>query len=273
MSIVADIGHRHRQDAYIQGDSTLFRLVSPPRSSVDELLNGKGAQKCEGRLHFIRQNTSYVSDNVILCMAEVLYHMSQRAMEGLANNYSGRVWQTCIQARKVLVIFDVKEIPDLIYIDTEECRIQVAAGTNPSEWLLSTVIVNPQCIYRPLQHASDVYRKIPGKRGIVYPSARHSRGLAVALFDDHTSSIKQIRATIEVTLTLAEEGTSNLATDPNFSMLSGKLSHIRGHYRMSRNALIANRNLIQPTLLQAEGFIDLVRRPYSVYPNDAVSTY
>jgi len=85
MAIIID-SNKIDQDAQIEDGTILFRLASPLFSSQTDLLNGRGALKGRGRYHRIHQYTSYVSDNVLICMAELLYHMSRAAMKTLVNN-------------------------------------------------------------------------------------------------------------------------------------------------------------------------------------------
>ena len=112
MSISVD-QNQIQQDAKIEKDTTLFRLASPLYSSQSDLLNGKGANAGEGRYHRIQQPTSYVSNNALLCIAEVLYHMSRKAMNHLANNGAPSQWQKYAQILRHLVIFDMHEITEL----------------------------------------------------------------------------------------------------------------------------------------------------------------
>lgn len=246
------------QNAEIEGDTILFRLALPLYSSQADLLTGKAALRGEGRYHGIHQETSYVSDSALLCMAEILYHMSRDAMDVLVNNGTTTQWQNQAQVLRYLVIFDVHNISDLMYIDTQDCRRQTAL--HAQELVPSTLIVHPDCVYPPLHRAGNFYRR-QSKNGIVYPSARHSQNLAVALFLDHTASIKSICAALKVTLTLVEEGTGQLAIPPRFDPNSQKISHTQGHYEFDPTDFASNQALLNPSSLAASGIIDFVRRP------------
>jgi hypothetical protein len=217
----------------------------------------------KGRCHGFHQPTSYVSNNVLLCMAEVLYHMSRSAMLTMANKGNARQWRDKASAHKDLVIFEAHRVDDLIYLDTSESRTQA----NP---VASAIIVHPDCLYEPVQHASDHYRG-QGKIGVVYPSARHSRDFAIALFLDRTSSIRNISAVIDVCLTLLAEDETTLATDPRFNPYEHMISHTKGRYDIDPGDLASCSHLLYPALPRASGIVDFVRRPYHTYPNDAVS--
>jgi hypothetical protein len=240
-------------------------LASPSFSSRSFLLNGRGADSGAGHYHVIQQTTSYVSDHVLLCMAEVLHHMARRAMKVLETNGPLSQWISHAHIVRQLVIFDVHGIPDLICIDTDECRRQTAI--NAQRLIPASLITNPDHVYEPLQKASESYRA-QNKKGVVYPSARHSRGFAVALFGDHTNSIQRVIATMQVTLSLVDEETQQAVFQPSFNPDSRRISYTQGFYMVSRNALIANNHLLQPYLPRETGIIDFVRRPYSSYPDD-----
>ena len=256
MSISVD-HHKIDQNGYIQKDTILFRLASPLYSSLPDFLNGKGALAGDGRYHRIHQLTSYVSDSAILCIAEVLYHMSRKAMAYLANKGSPSGWRSHARILRHLVVFDVHQISDLIYVDTKDCRQEVAL--NAQQAIPSTIIVHPDCVYDPLQKASDHYRK-RNKKGVLYPSARHSQNLAAALYLDHTRSINNIHATLKVTLSLVEEGTNNPAIPPVFDPDLKKISQTLGHYAIDANDFSAARTLLIPGLRQSDT-VEFVRRP------------
>jgi hypothetical protein len=246
------------QDAQIEDGTILFRLASPLYSSQTDLLNGRGALHGPGRYHRIHQHTSYVSDNALVCMAEVLYHMSRLAMNTLVNNGPPSQWQSRAQVSRHLVIFEASAISDLIYIDTRDCRHLTLVNTRRA--IPSTVIVHPDCIYDHLHEAGDYYRA-QNKKGIVYPSARNSApGIAVALFLDHTASIRQILATLRVTLTLVEEKTGAPAVLPAFDPNESKISHIRGFYEFDPSDFASYRtHLRQNSILQSDR-VEFVRQ-------------
>ena len=129
------------QDAEIDEDTTLFRLALPLYSSQPDLLTGKAALRGEGRYHRIHQETSYVADSVLLCIAELLYHMSRDAMNVFVKNGTTSQWQKCAQVQRHLVVFDVHKIPDLVYIDTVDCRQQTVL--NAQQLIPSTIIIHP----------------------------------------------------------------------------------------------------------------------------------
>jgi len=253
--------------AHIGKGTTLFRLASLSYSSESDLLNGRGTYANEGRYHVHQQLTSYASNNVLVCITEILYHMSRRAMNFLINNGPISLWQAYAHQARKLVLFTVDQIPELVYIDTEESRNRTAAGIQKS--LHSTVIINPDCVYSPLQLAGNHYRSLH-KRGVVYPSSRHFEGLAVALFGDHTSSLTKIVGKLDVNLILVEDTSNKLATSPQFNPYHDAISHTRGYYQFKRSHFTTHGNLLAPFLPSSKGYIDFVRRPYIKYPVDAI---
>lgn len=247
------------QDAFVEKETILFRLAAPLYSSLSDLLNGKGALAGDGRYHRVHQFTSYVSDNILLCFAEILYHMSRKAMAHLAGNGLPAGWQNCAQIQRHLVIFEVNEIRDLIYIDTKDCRQEILR--NASQAIPSTIIVHPDWLYEPLHRAAD-YCRSQRKNGVVYPSARYPQGLAVGLFLDHTASIKNISATVKVTLSLIEGNTGKPAIPPYFDPDVQKISHMRGHYEFDPTdfASAGASGLLNPRTVTQNGFVEFVRR-------------
>lgn len=267
MSIVVDKNGLN-QDARIERNTVLFRLASPSFSSPTFLLNGRGADAGEGRYHVIQQTTSYVSDNVLLCMAEVLHHMARRSMRILENNGPLYQWHRNAHIVRQLVIFSVYDVPNLVFIDTDECRRQTAISAN--QIISSSLLTNPDHLYWPLQKASTTYRG-QNRQGIVYPSARHSRGFSVALFGDHTKSIQNLIASFQVNLSLVDEETLQpVFFNPTYNPDSRKVGYTKGFYSISRNTLLANSTHLQPSLPKENGIIDFVRHPYSSYPDEAV---
>jgi hypothetical protein len=201
-------------------------------------------------------------------MAEVLYHMSRQAMDVLVNNGPFTEWKNRAAVFRRLVIFRVHPIDNLVYIDTEDCRQQTSLGAK--QGIASTLVVHPDQVYRPLQAASTFYRSAR-KNGIVYPSARHSRGHALALFLDQTARIKRILGTLDIHLALVEEATESPIDRPPISPFDKKLSHTRGYYEITRSDFTKNQNWLNPRLPASRGVIDFVRVPYRKYPDAAVT--
>ncbi len=200
-------------------------------------------------------------------MGEILYHMSRNSLSVLANNGTTRQWQTSARVTKHLVAFEVNMIPDMVYIDTEDCRQQIPLLTK--QLIPSSIVVHPDQLYGPLQQAGDFCRR-QAREGVVYPSARHSQGLAVALFRDHMRSIKGIVATLEVELALVEA--ESYQPVPNFSPHDEKISHTHGYYEFTDPSAFAKyQSVLQPALPSVRGVVEFIRRPYSRYPSDAVT--
>lgn len=259
--------HAPSQDAEIEAGTTLYRLASITFSSGPDLLNGRGAMAGEGRYHYVHQATSYCSDNVLVCFAEVLYHMSRQALDSLANNMPLATWLTRAVVPKHLVVFEIRAIPDLVNIDTDDCRNQTAMRAR--QIVGSSLLTHPDMVYDPLQQASNFYRR-SGRNGVVYPSARHSRRYAIALYADKTSAIVRIRATLDVTLKIIDESTGIPVDGLIFDPSRQKVDQTRGYYQISSSHYHSAQSLLVPNI-PISGIIDFSRRLYVHYPTDAVS--
>jgi len=170
---------------------------------------------------------------------------------------------------KMLVVFTTNEITDLVYIDSNECRLWIA--TRLRKVLHPSTILYPDFFYRPLQETSERYRK-ERKKGIVYPSSRHLRDWGLALFGDRTGSFK-ISACLKMRLALTDEATGLLADDVKFDPFSTPINYAKGYYSIDGADHKSFQHLLTPASLPQSGYIDLIRRKYSVYPTDAVSAH
>lgn len=251
------------QDAEVEEDAVLYRITTPSYADQQFLLNGGGSYKGEGRFHRIHQLTSYVSDNVLMCIAEKLFHMSYIALKKLRNN-SYIDFRREATRKQVLVVFECKNITDLIHVESSQ-----AINTyqlNPS------TIIHPEQFYTPLQDVADQIRGL-GCNGVVYPSARHSKGYSVALFGDMSSKIKgNISAKIRMTLSLVREDRSMLANDGRFDPTHNRISTNIGHFAFNATDFAQYQYLLSPNLQSAQGHIDFYRTYYGQtgYPASAL---
>jgi hypothetical protein len=113
------------------------------------------------------------------------------------------------------------------------------------------------------------------KRGIVYPSARHSRDLAFALFKDETRNLKETPYQApHVMLQLIAEDQDMSASHPNrFKVQTDKLHATMGYYQFHNPKHLddlKDEGLIFPSNVPASGYVDFVRRYYEDYPKCAV---
>jgi hypothetical protein len=248
---------RFSEGATIESGTRLYRITSPSFVSKKFLLNGKGSMMGEGRYHFINEPTSYSSDNVLLCIAEKLFHMNNAALKKLKNSsygeFNGETSKKCI-----LVVFKCKEINDLSNIRSKGALRKY--NINPS------TITHPDTIYRQLQTVSSNMRK-NRKKGIISPSARHSEGLSVAFFGDCTSSILDIEHIFKLELTLVSEDLSTLARDTQkFNPKVHRVSQNIGYFEFNTPQVKQFFALIEPRMGGLSGFIDFYRFKYNTNP-------
>ncbi len=115
--------------------------------------------------------------------------------------------------------------------------------------------------------------RLRGKKGVIYPSARHSVDLALALFLDNTDKIKDdfyIAAPIRLQL-IAEDQDLTVAPATCRPVVH-KIHATIGHYEFTDAALFSSlksSNLLHPDDIPEQGYIDFVRRQYNHYPHDA----
>lgn len=240
------------KSAEIEEDTTLFRIVSPGYATKKFLLNGKGSKIGEGRYHRIQQLASYVSDNIILCIAEKLFHMLHQSVKKLRNNSYGEFKK---EAHKdfVIVVFKCYKIMDIVNIDSSEAYHLYQL--NPS------ITTHPDCIYEPLHRASDTMRN-NSNNGIVSYSARHSKGLSACLFWDNTSNIKSINSKLKLKLTLVSED-KTLVSDPTFDPTTKRLNYKIGYFEIDNNDFRTKRYTLFPILSDSFGYIDIGRFDYN----------
>jgi hypothetical protein len=164
----------------------------------------------------------------------------------------------------VLVIFVCSPIPDLSYMDSAEA-LQLLS-LNPS------TTTYPDETYQPLNDAADTLRRV-SRTGVVYASARHCRGLAVALFGDRSADIKVVAATLRIQLSLVAEDGQMLVADHNFDPTRMRISHRLGHFAIDASDFGNHQFNLDPRLNHPAGLVDFQRRFFpqaATYPDCAV---
>lgn len=255
----------------IDDGATIYRLTSPSYANIGDAFTGAGCanSSSKGRFNYSHQRAIYCSNNILLCISEILFHNYRTTLDRIANNYTPELIREKIEDKKALVIAKTQDIGDMVYLDSKdfyrEYRMPEVYGT----WL-----VHPDINYPPYQTVAGMIRDNE-KNGIMYPSARHSRDVAIVLFKDTTSKIKEDDYyALEVTLKLLKEDTtpansSMVVCDPN----DDKLHFTMGYYCFEDHEQfenLKNLNLINPSKMESSGMIDFVRRNYKDYPHDAV---
>jgi hypothetical protein len=247
-----------RADAEIEQSTRLYRITSPSFVSKNFLLNGKGCILCDGRYHCIRDLTSYASDNVFLCIAEKLFHMSNMSLEKLKNNSPNEFFKVASK-RCSLVVFKCNNVTDLVNINSDNACKQY--NTNPS------AITHPDTFYSQLQNISRRIRN-NSKKGIISPSARHSKGLTVVFFGDHTASIEDIEFIFDIELSLVSEDMKTLASGGGgFNFRRDRINQNIGFFKFHQNQLSRNFALLNPRFSRPSGLIDFCRLRYRYINN------
>jgi hypothetical protein len=249
------------QDTDIPPGTIVFRLTSPTWADEKFVLNGRGADQGEGRYHWIQQTTSYVSDNVLLCIAEKLYYMNREALRKLANNSFLEFRHVAVR-QEVIVILELQGISSLCHVNSRECLFQ--------HQLNRSVITQPDQHDPRLHAVADTLRKV-NTPGLIYPSARHSMGNAIAMFGDHSKSIARVVGKVRINLSLVSEDLKSRADDKSFDAIEHRLSHTTGHFAIDAGDFSRFQYHLWPTFHHSVGFLDYLRVNYATpYPAGAV---
>ena len=127
--------------------------------------------------------------------------------------------------------------------------------------------------YKPFWDVTDELRE-SNKRGIVYPSARHSQGYCIALFDDETENIRDDHYEIhQVKLTLISERQAMAARPETVDPFREKVHPSIGHFEFCNAKAVEtslSQGLMHPQELKTAGMIDFTRRQYASYPDDVL---
>jgi RES domain len=249
-------------DSEIEPGTILYRITSATYADPAYLLNGRGALLGEGRFHRIQQLTSSISQNILVCFSEQLFYMSRSAIRKLSNNsfveFRREAVRDCL-----LAIVECNQQADLIHIASATALHHYSL--NPSS------ITQPDQCYTPLQDAADRIRS-SSKEGLVYLSARHSVGLAAALFGDKTGLIKSIIATVRVRLSLVSEDRSQLVGSPSFNPTKDRISYSMGHFSIDAADFANYQYKFTPVIAASQGYLSFNRIPYKgAYPRAAIT--
>jgi hypothetical protein len=263
-----DKAKKFHQASFEEG-AMLYRLTTEIHSGQQNVLSGRAtaSSRSYGRFHAPQQPTSYCANNVLTTIAEVLFHDYRRAV-GLIERRQSRkaIRGSCMGLLRHLHVISVKSIPGLVYTDADDV-------VELDNRLCGSATVFPEPIYQFFLDFNNKVRSQPESRGILYPSARHSEGLCVALFNDETDKIQEM-AGLDVYLSLLpEDGAPGDPPPDLFDPFRQKLHPTMGHYQF-KNPLEFERlkraGLIHPYDLPSRGQVDFVRRKYKVYPEHAV---
>jgi hypothetical protein len=175
---------------------------------------------------------------------------------------------SCLVQERCLTVFAINGVKDLVYVDCESVRVDY----DPR--IAGTLIVFPDAEYKPFREFSDRLR-IEQKRGVFYPSARHSEDLCIAFFEDESSQVKgDFFEMLPVELRLVSEAHDASGPPDLCDPMDDKLNATMGYYRfldLDRLKHVKEAGALNPSDLPSSGLVDFVRRRYREYPKDAIS--
>lgn len=270
-----------RCDAKLKDKAILYRIASPQKWDASILLNAHldESRRPEGRYNIRARGTVYCANNFLINIAEVLFHMYMNTLASLRNGDNPSVVDEKVQRFCRLVIFKVREITDLFYIDCEDVF--------SNNKLKSALLTHPDKIYGSLQNLAESIRGT-GKNGIVYPSARHrpkAKGkprtcdVAFAFFWNQSDKIYKTQfEKIDIKLKLIPESQDFNIPPQDFRPEITKIHPTIGYYEILQDSIyqqkklqsLVKKGLLNPTPVMDKGFVDFVRRIYTSYPKDAV---
>jgi len=260
---------RKLHEAEIDAGAVLYRLTSIHYCQASEILNGKAPtySKISGRFNEPDQLTTYCANNVIVCLAEVLYHMYRAVLDRirLKRPYADVIG--AVHWKKCLSVFAVGRIAQLVYIDSE------GTSRDYDSRISGATITFPDPLYEPFR---DFHTRVRQERksGILYPSARHSQGLCIALFGDMTDRLQHdFYELLPVDLRLVSEDQDPAQAPRDCDPFRDKLHATMGYYTFTapdQFERVRNGGSIYPADIPPTGMVDFVRRRYLNYPRDAV---
>jgi hypothetical protein len=245
----------------------LYKVASLIHADPASVLSGGSGigSPAHGRFHVSHQRVTYCSDNVLVAIAEVLSAMHARVMQRLRERAPVNVIRATIREERSLVIPPVRKLERLAYLESAALRREL--GVFGGSFIVSA------------ERQEHVFHEIANKlrqqdcNGIMYPSARHSRGHAIALFTDQTSSLKTDSfAALRMTLQLVPED-FDLATPRMPDPFEEVIDSSRGYYAFTDEpqfTALESLGRLSPQGLSQQGTVDLFRKAYRRYPYDAV---
>ena len=252
--------------AGLREGALLYRIASLSHRNKGDLVSGLGSlfHMSQGRFHRPQQRTTYCSNNVLISIAESLFHMYRRMLDAITRTLP--VTHIKTSTDQCLVAFRVHEIDDLVYAEATEASVLFPPMSR-------ALLLQPDPIIGDLLDFGDRVR-INAKRGILYPSPRHSRGLCVALFKDETNRIRRdLYEKLYVKLQLIREDHETTHAVKDLDLYRDVPDSTRGYYSFKDSTQfkeLQKAGIIYPYGIPSSGVVDFVRRPYSNYPTDAV---
>jgi RES domain-containing protein len=259
---------RHRHEAKIRTGAYLYRLATLNHCSSDDVLSGRASLNAreKGRFNVEQQQVSYCANNILITFAEVLFHMYVTVLKRLSEKQPAAAIFDAVGSTRRLAVFRVQSISDLVFIDSEGAQVDYDSR------IRGATVVHPEATYRLFW---DLNEKVRGakKKGVVYPSARHSQDYCFALFDDETSRLQlDSFQTIPVSVRLVAEGQDFSLPVRECNPFAEKLHSTMGYYEfgeLDRFEKAKADKILNPHDIPSRGLIDFVRRKYREYPKEA----
>lgn len=254
-------------DVRIQDGATFYRLASISHCEEEDILSGDGPSKGDGRgrFHLCQQRASYFSDNILVCIAEVLYHMYRDVLVAISSGSVASIVRSKTTSEKALMVFQVREIDSLANIDASDFAF------NHGNRIKGTTTVYPDSTYEPFYEIMEPTRS--KYRGLVYPSARHSRDRCFVLFRDESRCVKGLVGKAYITLKLITEkqdyGNAPTVCDPTTEKIHPTVGYYEIRDTTFYETIKANGDM-NPRNMTRYGYVDYVRRKYIRYPEDAI---
>jgi len=266
--------------AKICAGALLYRLGSINYSQRDALISGQTGVKSGrvGRWNFPQQSASYCSNNVLVCIAEVIYHLYRDVLDmfNVPNMSLADIIAKSKQIR-MLSVFTVNEIDKMVYANASVLPSHYLGSVDPHNAarprVTGTTLINPDVEYLPLREFNTAVRE-DKQRGIVYPSARHSKDDCFVFFHDETNSLNgDVFEQLEVSVHLVGEEQEWGSLPYKMSMVDDRIYPSGGYYSIADNKRFEDlkaEGKINPIDMPASGVLDIVRRRYRKYPADAI---
>lgn len=257
-------------EAELLDGAYLYRLSSLNHCGIDEVLTGAGPLNSSqlGRFNTAHQRATYCANNVLVCMAEILFHMYTTTLNRIEHRYKAGVVRSGTRELRSLIAVKVSQIDNFVYTDSRE----VSLDFNDAR-ICGTSVVFPAPHYKFLRDFNEVIRQ-DNKKGAFYPSARHSKDICIVLFHDETSRIdRNSFEMLQVELNLLPEDHDPAQRPEPFVPYDYKIHPTLGHYRFlncKEFCRLQQAKILNPGDIPREGRIDFVRRRYKTYPDNAV---
>jgi hypothetical protein len=279
---VIDFANNQDPDSVLNDGAVLYRITSRNYADPAEILTGNGAALgvTDGRFHWAQQRTTYCANNVIVCLAEKLFHLYRGMLDGIRDELPAGDLIRRTTSKSVLVILSIAAIDEIVYADSVGAARSYSRSISGSQKTGSSItgpsITCPDSYYLPLQKFAHEVRK-DKKKGVVFPSARHSEGFAYALFRDETQNLKSNpfeRLEVQLQLISENEEFQGGKRPGKFDIHTQKLHPTVGYYEFLNSDAFDDaktKQLIHPDGISCKGYIDFVRRRYdkTIYPATA----